>query len=114
VRSQHEQKWSATLVREHSPDHFPYLILSGSFQPRLAAFRAALLEACPGADAGRLDAGLIHLLYRGFGVMGLPAKSASAPGDASADASAMAMLARLERLDDPACVALQRIFQFNG
>ena len=110
VRSVHDQKWSAMLKRERSPDHFPYLILSDAFPRRLAAFRAALLEACPGADAARLDAGLLHLLQRGFAAMGLPKKTAGSPGDAATETAAKAMLARVQNLQDPAGKALQRIF----
>lgn len=76
VRSVHAQKWSATLVREQSRDHFPYLILAPEFQPRFAAFRAALVEACRDAavevDHDALDKGLIHLVNHGLGAMGLP------------------------------------------
>lgn len=76
VRSAHAQKWSATLVREKSPDHFPYLILAPEFQPRLAAFRAALVEACNDAgvevDGNALDNALIHLLNHAVAAMGLP------------------------------------------
>ncbi len=76
VRTVHAQKWSATLVREQSRDHFPYLILAPEFQPRFAAFRAALIEACRDAGAGvdtdALDKALIHLLNHGLGAMGLP------------------------------------------
>jgi glycosyltransferase domain-containing protein len=76
VRSLHRDKWSATLAREKSRDHFPYLILSDQFHPRLVAFRAALVEACGYAsanvDEGVLDGALIHLLFRGVRAMGLP------------------------------------------
>jgi len=79
VREIHAGKWSATLVRERSPEHFPYLILSPEFSPRLAAFRSALLAACAArgvtVDAGRLEVALIHLLHRGFLAMGLPEQS---------------------------------------
>lgn len=112
VRSVHVQKWSHLLVKERSPDHFPYLILSSAFQERVAAFRAALLEACAGAgagvDAARLDAGLIHLLSRGLGAMGLPDKTAAA---GMPEAANKAMLARVQNLRDPAGIELQRIFR---
>lgn len=76
VRSQHAKKWSATLVREQSREHFPYLILAPEFQPRFAAFRAALIEACgeTGAevDNDTLDKALIHLINHGLRAMGLP------------------------------------------
>ena len=117
VRSQHAQKWSAVLARERSPDHFPYLILSPALQERVAAFRAALLEACAeanaGVDAARLDAGLIHLLHRGFDAVGLPQRTATSSG--SAKASGKAMLERLNRPHDAARTALERIFNLaNG
>lgn len=77
VRSVHQAKWSATLVRERSRDHFPYLILAPEFQPRFAVFRAALIDACRDAgitaDEDALDRGLIHLINHGLGAMGLPA-----------------------------------------
>jgi glycosyltransferase domain-containing protein len=76
VRSVHAQKWSATLVREQSREHFPYLILAPEFQPRFAAFRAALVDACRNAavevDHDALDKALIHLVNHGLGAMGLP------------------------------------------
>jgi glycosyltransferase domain-containing protein len=76
VRSVHARKWSATLVLEKSRDHFPYLILTPEFQPRFAAFRAALVEACGDAgvavDNDALDSALVHLLNHGIGAMGLP------------------------------------------
>lgn len=76
LRSVHAQKWSATLVREQSRDHFPYLILAPEFKPRFAAFRAALVEACRDAavevDHDALDKALIHLINHGLGAMGLP------------------------------------------
>jgi len=76
LRSVHPGKWSATLVRERSRDHFPYLILSPEFQPRFSAFREALAEACGGMgvviDQDALDVGLIHLLNHGVAAMGLP------------------------------------------
>ena len=118
VRGVHEQKWSSTLVRERSPDHFPYLILSGELTGRVAAFRAALVEACAGAgaqvDAERLDTGLIHLLHRGLGAMGLPPKTAAAAGERSMDAVAKAMLTRLQDPRDAASAELQRIFRIAG
>jgi glycosyltransferase domain-containing protein len=111
VRSEHPQKWSLTLVRERSRDHFPYLILSPHFAERVGAFRAALVEACAGAgtsvDAVRLDNGLIHLLHRSFGAMGLPERSGSV---AWSEDSAKATFARLQPTD-PAALALQRIFK---
>jgi len=109
VRSVHPQKWTHLVLQERSPDHFPYLILSPAFQERVAAFRAALLEACPDADGARVDTGLLHLLRHGFGAVGLPPRTATADPAAS-DAASKAMLARLERQTDPACIALQRIF----
>ena len=113
VRGVHPHKWSAQLARERSPDHFPWLILSPAFQGRVAAFRAALLDACAGAGieahAERLDGGLIHLLHRGLNAMGMPKRTASAEAEA-ADAPSQAMLARLQDPRDPAAAHLQRIF----
>lgn len=110
VRSVHDQKWSATLKRERSPDHFPYLILSDAFPPRLAAFRAALREALPGGgDAGRLDAGVLHLLHRGFPALGFPKKT-TASAEAATESAAKAILSRAQNLQDPVGKALQRIF----
>ena len=111
VREQHLEKWSATLVRERSSSHFPYLLLSSEFGPRVAAFRSALIEACGlraiSVDQAALDDGIIHLLYRGIATMGLPAKRFSV-----ADPTAVA--SRIERRftdkADPATVALTRIF----
>jgi glycosyltransferase domain-containing protein len=112
VREVHSAKWSATLVRSRSPDHFPYLILSPEFHSRAAAFRSALIEACRmkgvlvAEDA--LDAGLVHLLHRGLGVMGLPPKRTA---DADGTPSAAARLeARFADQSDPATVELNRIF----
>ena len=112
VRASHAQKWSALLIQERSREHFPYLILSAALQPRLAAFRAALLEACPDADAAKLDAALIHLLHRGLGAMGLPERGAPAAPPA-VDPGGKALLARLPNPLDPAAVALQRIFDLD-
>ncbi|MGE5537102.1 MAG: TIGR00180 family glycosyltransferase [Gemmatimonas sp.] len=112
VREVHTGKWSATLVRERSCDHFPYLLLSPEFGPRVAAFRAALLDACAerniARDQSAIDAGLIHLLYRGIGTMGLPPKTVGA-ADETQDTAA-----RLEALladrSQPAAMELTRIF----
>jgi glycosyltransferase domain-containing protein len=112
VRAQHDRKWSATLVRERSPDHLPYLLLSPAFGERLAAFRAALVEACDGVgapiDAARLESGLLHLLHRGLGAMGLPPRTAQP--SSSPEAAAKSMLTRVQNLQDPAGAALHRIF----
>jgi glycosyltransferase domain-containing protein len=78
VREIHEDKWSATFVRERSLDHFPYLILSPEFQARVGAFRRALVEACEAnnvkVNLAALDDGLLHLLSRGLGAVGFPSK----------------------------------------
>jgi len=112
VREVHQAKWSATLVREKSYDHFPYLVLSPEFQPRLAAFRAALVDACGAqgisVDEAALDAGLVHLLYRGLGVMGLPAKRMSTPG--TTESAAARLEAKFTDPANPATVELNRIF----
>jgi glycosyltransferase domain-containing protein len=110
VRERHAGKWSATLVRERSPDHFPYLILSGEFSPRVAAFRAALVAACEArqirVDLPLLDNGLVHLLYRGIAAMGLPPKRFGAADPSQAAARAWA---RLRNAADPAAIELNRI-----
>ena len=113
VRGVHDDKWSATLVRERSPDHFPYLILSPQFAPRLARFRAALIAACEangaGIDTGRLDAGLVHLLHRGLGAMGLPERQlAGTPSPPSA--SLDALQGKFRDRGSPAAFELERIF----
>jgi glycosyltransferase domain-containing protein len=112
VREVHDAKWSATLVRERSYDHFPYLVLSPEFHPRLAAFRAALIAACDAraisVDEDAIDAGLVHLLYRGLGIMGLPAKRISA-ADTTRDAAAR-LEAKLGDPSNPATAELNRIF----
>lgn len=113
VREIHPDKWSATLVRERSPDHFPYLILAPEFQPRLAAFRGALASACEasdvGVDATRLDAGLIHLLHHGFGAMGLPEPSSTAPAPLPT-ATLEALRGKPVHPEHPAVTELRRIF----
>jgi hypothetical protein len=113
VREQHLEKWSATLVRERSSDHFPYLMLSTEFTPRVAAFRAALIEVCGdrgiSVDETALDDGMVHLLYRGIGTMGLPSKR-FATTDPTAAASRIE--ARFADKTDSATVALTRIFAF--
>ena len=112
VRQVHPQKWSRQLVEARSPDHFPSLILSPNFHPRLAAFRKALTDSCARRDVAvdprALDDGLVHLLYRGFGVMGLPAQhSAEAPS-----CTPEQITARLQDPNDPATEELNRICQF--
>jgi glycosyltransferase domain-containing protein len=111
VRDAHPGKWSSTLVREQSPDHFPYLILSPDFTARVTAFRAALIEACQArniaADTKALDNGLIHLLYRGFAAMGLPAMRV-ATTDMSQQANAR-FSARMSDSNDPTRSELERI-----
>jgi hypothetical protein len=111
VREAHPGKWSSTLVREQSPDHFPYLILSPNLTSRIAAFRAALLAACEArniaADMKTIDNGIIHLLYRGFAAMGLPEKR-SAGNDAAQQLSAR-FSARMSDANDPTRGELERI-----
>jgi hypothetical protein len=46
VRQVRKQKWSLQLVKDRSPDHFPYIVLSPELQSRVKAFRAALVESC--------------------------------------------------------------------
>jgi glycosyltransferase domain-containing protein len=111
VREAHPGKWSSTLVREQSPDHFPYLILSPDFTPRVSAFRAALIEACQArniaANTKAIDNGLIHLLYRGLGAMGLPEKHAAGK-DITQHLSAR-FSARMSDPNDPTRGDLERI-----
>jgi glycosyltransferase domain-containing protein len=111
VREQHVEKWSTSLVRERSSDHFPYLILSPEFGPRVTAFRAALIDACRtrgiSVDDAALDDGIVHLLYRGIATMGLPAKHFDV-----ADPAALAsrIEGRFADKTDSATVQLTRIF----
>lgn len=84
VREQHFGKWSTSLKRDRSQDHFPHLILSEHFHPRLLAFRKAIEDAARisgiAIDPLALSDGLIHLMYRGLGSMGLPPRHAT-PND---------------------------------
>jgi glycosyltransferase domain-containing protein len=111
VRDAHPGKWSSTLVRQQSPEHFPYLILSPDFTARVAAFRDALIEACRvrniAADTKAIDNGLIHLLYRGFGAMGLPEKRAA--GKDVAQHLNARFSARMSDANDPTRGELERI-----
>lgn len=116
VRSVHARKWSATLVNERSRDHFPYLILSPEFQPRFAAFRAALVEACRNADAavddGALDQALIHLLVHGMGAMGLPkARYGRDAWNARRQAHEKVLQTRLGNPQDPAAAVMGLILR---
>jgi glycosyltransferase domain-containing protein len=114
VRERHLGKWSHQLVEERSPDHFPYLILSPHFHQRVEAFRQALAEACAERDIAfeqsAIENGIIHLLFRGFGAMGLPPTSASQKPDAKQHA--MNFMARLTNANDSATRELRRIFSF--
>lgn len=78
VRQSHEKKWSGTLVREKSREHFPYLMTNPLFSNRVTAFRSALIEACAARGFSIpddvLDGAIFHLLLRGQQVMGLPPK----------------------------------------
>ena len=109
VRQIHPQKWSTQLIRGRSPDHFPSLILSPHFHPRVSAFRTALSDSCAArgiaVDHTALDDSLIHLLFRGFGVMGLPPRHSAAESSPPPEAVAR----RLENQDDPAAKALVQI-----
>jgi hypothetical protein len=112
VREVHSAKWSASLTSERLPDHFPYLILSPEFSPRVAAFREALLAACEArgipVDRGTIDAGLVHLLHRGLGAMGLPDKQVVSP---NLEGNPLARLSkRFSDHDDPITIELRRIF----
>jgi glycosyltransferase domain-containing protein len=111
VRGVHPEKWSSTLVREQSPDHFPYLILSPDFSPRVADFRAALLAACEArniaVDPKLIDTGLIHLLYRGFAAMGLPEKRVA--GNDTAQQVSARFAARMSDANDPTKAQLEYI-----
>ncbi|GEM_PF-3587872 len=114
VRERHLGKWSHKLVEERSPDHFPYLILSPRFHQRVGAFRDALVEACTARNIAieetAIEDGIIHLLYRGFGAMGLPASNRlQAP---NIKQHAMDVMARLANPNDPAADELRRIFLF--
>jgi len=113
VRGLHPDKWSATLVRERSQDHFPYLILSPEFHPRLSAFRAALVAACEAhgvtADLTKLEEGLIHLLHRGFGAMGLPQRS-TAESAFAANAAWSSLQRKLRNPATPEAIELKCIF----
>jgi glycosyltransferase domain-containing protein len=116
VRSVHGQKWSATLVREQSRDHFPYLILAPEFQPRFAAFRAALVETCATAGAAvdhdALDKGLIHLINHGLGAMGLPkARFGRDAWMARREAHQKVLQEKLGNPADPAAVVMAQILR---
>ena len=113
VREVHSAKWSASLTRERSPEHFPYLVLSPEFSPRVAAFREALLAAYEArgipVDRGAIDAGLVHLLHRGLGAMGLPDTQVVSP---NLEGNPLARLSkRFSDNDDPITIELKRIFQ---
>ncbi|HKC43458.1 MAG TPA: TIGR00180 family glycosyltransferase [Burkholderiales bacterium] len=114
VRGLHGDKWSATLVRERSPDHFPYLILSAEFHPRFSAFRAALVAACEAhgvtADPAKLEGGLIHLLHRGFGAMGLPRRNTAETGSAT-NAAWAGLQQKLRDPATPEAIELKCIFE---
>jgi len=115
VREIHPQKWSSTLVRERSPDHFPYLILSPELQPRLAAFRGALIDACEengiDVDLSELDAGLIHLIHRGLGAMGLP-ELRTGGAEPPPSAALSALRGGLGYPAHPAVAEFRRIIEF--
>jgi glycosyltransferase domain-containing protein len=112
VREVHSEKWSVSLTRERSPDHFPYLILSPEFSPRVAAYREALVAACEARrvpiDRAALDAGLVHLLHRGLGAMGLPDTQVVGP---DLEGNSLARLSkRFSDNNDPITIELNRIF----
>lgn len=112
VREVHSAKWSVSLTRERSPDHFPYLILSSEFSPRVIAFREALIAACEArgilADREAIDAGLVHLLHRGLAAMGLPDTQGASP---NVEGNPLARLSkRFSDNDDPITIELNRIF----
>jgi glycosyltransferase domain-containing protein len=111
VREVHPGKWSATLFREQSPDHFPYLILSPELTNRIAAFRAALVEACNErsivCDRAALDRGLVHLLHRSFGAMGLPERQLA--GVDQTQEAGSRLWSRLGNANDPTRGELDRI-----
>jgi len=71
-----------------------------------------LIAACDANGASvrvdLLDAGLIHLLYRALGVMGLPPRHSAQP-PASPNAVLNALHGRLRNPGDPAAIELQRI-----
>jgi len=112
VREVHSDKWSVSLTRERSPDHFPYLILTPEFSPRLAAFREALVAACEARrvpiDRAALDSGLVLLLHRGFAAMGLPDTQVATP---NLGGNPLARLSkRFSDNDDPITIELNRMF----
>jgi glycosyltransferase domain-containing protein len=112
VREVHSDKWSVSLTRERSPDHFPYLVLSPEFSPRVAACRDALVAACEARrvpiDREALDAGLVLLLHRGFGAMGLPDTQVATP---NLEGNPLARLSkRFSDNEDPITIELNRIF----
>ena len=114
VRKRHEKQWSNQLAQERSPDHFPHLILSPNFQPRVAAFGTALIDACTtrgiAVDHGALDDGLIRLLHRGFGAMGLPQRRTTEELVSGLDQ----IMKRIQDENDPARQELVRIYQAIG
>jgi len=116
VREAHGAKWSSTLVRDRSSEHFPNLILAPEFGKKLADFRAGLIEACGrrGISYPRdaIDDGVIHLLHRGLGVMGLPEKLM--PPAERSDDPMVQLSARFANLEDPITNELNRIFHVAG
>ena len=111
ARQVHAKKWSNQLVKERSPDHFPQLILSAHFQPRVAAFRTALVDSCArheiAVDHTALDDGLIRLLHHGLGVMGLPDRRTTNELVSGQDQ----MMKRLQDANDPARKAMIQIYE---
>ena len=115
ARGVHPDKWSTTLVRDRSGEHFPYLIFSAELHPRITAFREALLLACKAkgipVDMNAFDSGLIHLLYRGFGAMGLPVKRIARADQSQEIVSRFR--AKLADATDSATIELKRIFAMD-
>jgi len=112
VREVHAAKWSSTLVNDRSSEHFPYLILAPDFATKVTGFRAGLAAACEQRGVpyqqDAIDAGVIHLLHRGFGAMGLPEKII--PPAESSDDPMVQLSARFSDLADPITNELNRIF----
>lgn len=117
IRENHLEKWSRSLVREKSRDHFPYLILSENFHPRLEAFRRAIGECAAGSgftpDEEKLAGALVHLMNRGLSTMGLPAINATADNLLHTPlfkAQRDILDRRLANPQDPAHIYLSQVF----
>ena len=112
VREVHAGKWSSTLARERSYDHFPQLVLSPDFSAKVVAFRAAVILACERVRApcaeDAIDNGIVHLLHRGLAAMGLPDKKC--PVEERAGDALARLSSRFSDQSDPVTIELNRIF----